>query len=71
MRTSGRQIDGRVVDAMVDVLTERLSLQNSQPDTALLLGESSPRALDVLVRALQRDWSSFVLVGILNAIAAS
>lgn len=73
MRTSGRQIDGRVVDAMVDVLTERLSLQNSQDRrrTALLLGESGhPRALDVLVRALQRDWSSFVLVGILNAIAA-
>lgn len=73
MRTSGRQIDGRVVDALVDVLTERLSLQNSQDRrrTALLLGESGhPRALDVLARALQRDWSSFVLVGILNAIAA-
>lgn len=73
IRTSGRQIDGRVVDALVDVLTERLSLQNSQDRrrTALLLGESGhPRALEVLLRALQREWSSYVLVGILNAIAA-
>lgn len=73
IRLSGRNVDERIIDALVDVFTERFALQNSQDRrrVAMLLGESGhPRAIQVLLEALHREWSSYALVGILNAIAA-
>jgi HEAT repeat protein len=72
IRASGRDIEGYVLNAVIDSLIEQVQLENAQDRRRIimLLGESEhPRAIDALVQFLEREWSSYVLSGIVLSIA--
>ncbi len=73
IRASGREVDSGVIEAVIDSLIEQVLLENSQDRRRIimLLGESQhPRAIDALLQFLEREWSSYVLSGIVRSIAA-
>ena len=72
VRFSGREVDNRVIDALVDTLIEEMAQETSRRRREIILqiGETGhPRAIDALLVALQRDWSSTVIEGTVRAMA--
>jgi HEAT repeat protein len=71
IRFSGRTVEDRVIDAVVDALIEQMAKENSNRRRRIVmhLGESGhPRALEALLRTIQRDWSSYVVLGVIQSI---
>jgi HEAT repeat protein len=67
----GTTVDSRVVDALVDALIERMSQESSTRRAYIVerIEESGhPRAAEALLLALHREWSSMVIMAILEAL---
>lgn len=71
IQSVGKAIDDRVVDAIVDALVERMSRESSARRAFIvgrIMESRHPRAAEVLLLALYREWSSVVVMAITEAL---
>jgi HEAT repeat protein len=69
----GRDPDDLVVDALIDALVERMSRESSARRAFIvgrIMESRHPRAAEVLLLALYREWSSVVIMAITEALLA-
>lgn len=68
---AGKAANPRTISAVIDALLERMKLESSlrrQPIVERIGQSTHPRVLETLLRALQQEWSSKVVMSILFAI---
>jgi HEAT repeat protein len=66
-RSAGQAVSDQVTDALIDALIERMAQENSARRRYIVeqIGASShPRAPEALLRTLDREWSSVVIMAI-------